>query len=242
MSEGKEKKIKMKGVVKQVYKEVGKAISDYNMLQENDRVLIAVSGGVDSLSLVELFQMRKRRVPVKFDFFLCSVLTDFIKIDRGRLENYFKEKKVDYVIKKLSLDENDLDCFWCSWSRRKVFFETARELGCNKLALGHNLDDIAETVLMNLCFTGEISTMKPKLDLFNGELTIIRPLCYTEKKELLEFAFKLALPVTDYKCLYGKDSKRRLIRNLINKIEEDCPYVKKNIFNSLKRIKQDYLV
>ncbi|MCK4810472.1 MAG: tRNA 2-thiocytidine(32) synthetase TtcA [Candidatus Omnitrophica bacterium] len=242
MSEENEKKIKMKGIIKQIYKKMGKAISDYRMIEENDRILIGFSGGVDSLSLLKLFQMRKTRILLNFDFSLCYVSANFTKVDSEVILKYFREQKIDYTIKELCLNGDNPDCFWCSWNRRKILFDTARKLGCNKLALGHNLDDITETILMNLCFAGEISTMKPKLELFEGRLTIIRPLCYIEKKDLLDFVSELNLPVVDSGCSRGKDSKRALIKKVISEIEKDCPYLKKNIFNSLKRIKQDYLV
>ena len=135
-----------------------------------------------------------------------------------------------------------MNCFWCSWNRRKILFETAREHNCNKIALGHNLDDIIETTLMNLFFRGEVSTSPPALDLFGGEIKIIRPLSYIKKQEILEFASQFSFPDTHYECAYGKDSKRALTRSTIKELEKTCPFVKKNIFRALARIKKDYLV
>lgn len=238
----KKKKVAFKGIVLHVYKKAGRAIAQYNMLEHGDKVLVAVSGGLDSLSLLELFLMRKARIPVQFDLIACFVDTNFIKVDKNLVEDYFKSRNVKYVIKPLTLDENNVDCFYCSWNRRKVLFETAREYQCNKLALGHNMDDINETTLMNLFFNGEISTMIPNLKIFDGEIHIIRPLCCIEKKDIIEFASHFSFPATHYDCPYSKDGRRQRMRELIQNLEKDCMFVKKNIFHCLERVKQDYLL
>lgn len=238
------KKIDLRGVIKRVYKDMGKAIADYKMLEDGDRILIGVSGGSDSLSLLKLFLMRKDRIPLKnFQFLVCFVDANFIKIDTKPLLDYIKKTGVEHVVKTLALPDEGMGCFWCSWNRRKILFETARDLGCNKVALGHNLDDITETTLLNMFFHGEISTMKPKIEMFEGRLTIIRPLCYAPKKTIANFAAKLSLPVTGYECPFGKESKRAAMKDIIAQLEEMNPEVgiKGNIFKALKKIKTEYL-
>ena len=238
----KKTEIPLRGVIKYVYKTMGKSILEYNMLEDNDKILVGISGGADSLSLLKLFTMRKRRIPIKLDFIACLIVTEFIKVNVNTVAQFCKENNIPFMTKKLSLGNNNINCFWCSWNRRKVLFETAKECGCNKIALGHNLDDITETILMNMFFFGEISSMKPKISLFNGKLTIIRPLAYIDKATIYNFARKANIPFTDYKCLYGKDSRRELVKGIIKTAEESCPYTKKNIFNALKKIKKDYLL
>ena len=240
-AEIKKDKIKLRGVIKYVYKKMGKAILDYDMLKAKDKILLAVSGGIDSISLAKLFMMRRRRVPVDFELIACMVSADFIKVNISALTNFFNENGIPFLVKELKLGSSEINCFWCSWNRRKILFETAKEEGCNKIALGHNLDDISETIMMNLVFFGEVSSMKPKISLFNGQLDIIRPLCYVTKKNIYNFAAKSGLPYTDYKCLYGKDTRRELIKNVIRILEKDCPAAKSNILNALKNIKSDYL-
>jgi len=236
------KKIRLKGIIKYVYKKVGKAILDYQMIKENDRILVAVSGGSDSLSLLKLLNMRKRRIPISFDIIACFIKTNFIDIDEEKVVEYFKKEGVPFLVKELNLEKKDLNCFWCSWNRRKILFETAQMHNCNKVALGHHLDDVVETILMNLFFFGEISAMKPKISLFGGELEIIRPLCYLEKEELRNFAHNLEIPFVDYNCPYGNDSRRELVKLIIKEVERNCSYAKKNIFRALGRIKKDYLL
>jgi tRNA 2-thiocytidine biosynthesis protein TtcA len=235
-------KIHLNGVVKYVYKQMGKAILDYKMLEDKDRILVGVSGGIDSLALLKLFQVRRKKIPINFDLVVCFIDTNFIKVDKDVLINYLQSCGVEYVVKELRVDENDINCFWCSWNRRKLLFETAREYKCNKVALGHNLDDTVETVLLNLFYIGEISTMKPNVDLFGGDVKIIRPLCYVDKKHIAEFASKFSFPDTQYECRYGKDSRRQFVKKLIREAEKDCSFVKKNIFRALKKVKQDYLL
>ncbi|UCG35098.1 MAG: tRNA 2-thiocytidine(32) synthetase TtcA [Candidatus Omnitrophota bacterium] len=235
-------KVNLKGVAKYCYKAMGKAIADYHMLSEGDRILVAVSGGKDSLSLLKLFQMRKTRIPIDFEIVACFVDTNFIHVDRDVLVDYFKSCGIECVVKDLMLDEDNINCFWCSWNRRKLLFETAREFNCNKLALGHNMDDIVETILMNFFFRGEIGTSPPALDLFEGEIKVIRPLCYIQKKEVLNFASEFPFPDTHYECDYGKDSSREYVKKMIHDLEKECPFVKKNIFRALRRVKQGYLL
>ena len=236
------KKIRLKGIIKYVYKKVGKAILDYQMIKENDRILVAVSGGSDSLSLLKLLNMRKRRIPISFDIIACFIKTNFIDIDEEKVIEYFKKEGIPFLVKELNLEKKNLDCFWCSWNRRKILFETAQIHNCNKIALGHHLDDIVETILMNLFFFGEISAMKPKISFFKDKLEIIRPLCYLEKEELKNFVYNLEIPFADYECPYGKDSRRELVKLIIKETKNRCPYVKKNIFRALGRIKKDYLL
>jgi len=235
-------RVELIGIMRYVYKTMGRAISDYGMLKDKDRVLVAVSGGLDSLSLLKLFVMRKARIPIDFEIVACFVDTNFIKVDKDILINYFNLNGIEYVTKEMSIAKDEINCFWCSWNRRKALFETAREYKCNKLALGHNLDDINETTLMNMFFNGEITTMPPKVELFEGALTVIRPLCYIEKSKIEEFSRQFDFPDTQYKCPYGQDSQRHAIGEIIEKLHEKYPFVKKNIFCSLKRIRKDYLV
>jgi tRNA 2-thiocytidine biosynthesis protein TtcA len=234
--------VPFRGIVKRLYKIMGKAIADYNMLSEGDRILIGVSGGVDSLSLLKLFCMRQKRIPINFEIIACFVDTSFVELDRPALFEYLDSCGINYTVKKLELNNEGVGCFWCSWMRRRILFETAREHNCNKVSLGHNIDDMTETILMNMCFRGEVSVSPPALEMFGGKLKIIRPLCYIEKKEILDFASRFSFPDTHYECPYGKQSRRNLVKGMLEGLEKECPYVKKNIFRSLKRIKKGYLL
>ena len=226
-------------------KKVGKAIWDYRMLADGDKLLVAVSGGKDSLTLLRVMKERLRFVPIEYDLVACHVDMGFPWLDTDQLKRHFEEEAVPYVIKSPDKRWNPtdpFDCFWCSWNRRKVFFSLMAEMGCSKLVLGHHMDDIVETMLMNLLFNGEIGTMKPYQEMFNGEFAIIRPLAYVEEKELKRVAARLELPVIKSQCPNGDLSKRRLVKGMIAEMEKHNRNVKKNVFRSLQRVREEYLL
>jgi tRNA 2-thiocytidine biosynthesis protein TtcA len=227
-------------------KKVGKAITDYKMLQDNDKVLVAVSGGKDSLTLLKILDQRRSFVPIKYRLVAVHVDMGYKCIHPKILEKYFKDNGYEYYTKKVDILKNtkreDINCFWCSWNRRKVLFETADKLGCNKVALGHHKDDIIQTFLLNLVFQGEISTMSPVQELFKGKIVLIRPLAYLEEKECRRFAKENNFPLPHCTCPHAGKTQRDKAAKLIRSIEKMSPNFKTNIFRSLQRIKREYLV
>ncbi len=227
-------------------KKVGRAISDYGMIKENDRILVAVSGGKDSLCMVKILKERIRFVPKKYEIVACFVDMGFDWIKKDVLVDFFKAEGIEFVLPsappKWKGEKGEFDCFWCSWNRRKVLFDTAKEMACTKIALGHHMDDIVETMLLNLFFNGEISTMRPYQEMFGGSLAIIRPLAYLEERELEKLSSILGLPVIKSLCPRKDISKRRKMKDIIRDLELINPDVKKNIFRSLKRVKREYLL
>ena len=229
-----------------ISKKVGKAIWDYRLIRDGDRILVAVSGGKDSLSLITILKHRLRFVPIDYEVIACLVDMGFEWVKKDMLVDYFERESISYVIAQPDdswrKDGEEFSCFWCSWSRRKALFRTAKELGCTKLAFGHHMDDITETVLLNLLFNGEIGTMKPYQEMFGGQLVLIRPLAYVEEKELARLARRLDLPVLKSACPYASSSKRRLVKGIISEVSKHNKNVKKNIFRSLQRIREGYLL
>ena len=217
------------------------------MLKDGDRIVVAVSGGKDSLTLLEMLKYRQRFVPIKFDIVAVHIDLGYSRQQVKLLEKFFKGQGIDYKIKKVNILKNktreDITCFWCSWNRRKALFEIAAKLGFNKVALGHHFDDIIQTVLMNLFYQGQISAMRPLQSLFDGKITVIRPLAYVEEKEIIKFS-RLSgdFPHEKCSCPNAADSKRTMIEKMIKELSRNCPHVKKNIFKSVKKIKKDYLL
>jgi len=227
-----------------ISKKVGKAIMDYDMIEDGDRIIVAVSGGKDSLTLLEILRDRQRYAPIKFELFPVHIKLDFQKIDVERLETYFKENNYNYHIEPLNiLNDNDkLSCFYCAWNRKKTIFEVASRFGIKKIFIAHHKDDIIETFFLNLIFHAEIGTMTPIEKFFGGKFWIIRPLMYVEEKEIIKFANLYNLPVLNFDCPY-KGSKRKFIKELLHTLEnEGNIHAKTNIFNALKRVKTDYLL
>jgi tRNA 2-thiocytidine biosynthesis protein TtcA len=229
-----------------VTKKVGRAIWDYRMIQDRDRILLAVSGGKDSLSLLRIMKERMKFVPINYEIIACHVDMGFEWVRKDILVEHFEKEGVRYVVTQpsnaLSKEGETFGCFWCSWSRRKRFFAMAKELGCSKIALGHHMDDNTETLLLNLFFNGEICTMRPYQEMFGGKLALIRPLAYVEEQELVRLAESLELPVIKSQCPYAKTSKRRLAKGMIREAEQHNGNVKKNIFRSLQRVRPEYLL
>jgi len=227
-------------------KRVGRAIMDYRMLDGNDKVAVAVSGGKDSLALLRILHDRKRFVPITYDLLAIHIDSGYPRSYARQMERYFKKLKVRYHIERIDdirkTDPKKINCFWCSWNRRKALFKTADRLGYRKVALGHHKDDIVETILLNLFFQGEISAMKPKQELFDGKITLIRPLAYAEESMINRFAREEKLPHDSCVCPHSVSSHRAKMGKIIRELEKSCPEIKTNIFKSVSRIKKDYLL
>jgi len=236
----------LKGAEFYISKRVGKAIMDYQMLSEGDKIAVAVSGGKDSMALLRILSDRRRFVPVKYDVIAIHIDLGYPKSISVKLKKYFDAQGVNYHIEKSDAlkktKKKDINCFWCSWNRRKALFEAANRLKCTKIALGHHKDDIAETILLNLFFQGEISAMCPKQELFKGKITLIRPLAYVEERTIEIFAKKEKMPHETCACPNLVVSNRNRIGRIIGELEKVCPEVKTNIFRSVQRIKKEYLL
>lgn len=229
-----------------VSKKAGMAIVDYQMIQEGDKIGVAVSGGKDSLSLLHVLRHRQRISPVNFSFTAVHIDFGFPDFDLQKLLTYFEREGFPYLVKKVDFfkDENynEIDCFWCSRNRRKALFELVNKEGFAKLAFGHHLDDIAETIILNQFYRGEVSAMKPKQDLFAGKVTIIRPLAYVREEKMVELAKQLEIHGMEPRCTYEAKSHRKKIKNMLREFEKESPFIVRNIFKSLQNIKSDYLI
>jgi len=230
-----------------ISKRAGKAMGDYGMLKDGDCVLVAVSGGKDSLTLLHVLLYRQKFIPIKIKLTAVHIDAGIPGFPLAKLENHFKKLGIDYRIEKINFlkgkDLEDIDCFWCSWNRRKALFRLAQKMGYNKIAFGHHLDDIAETILLNLFFRGEIGAMRPKQVLFNGKITVIRPLAYEKEAMILKFAKTQKLrSLCRYQCPHSANTQRASMKRLLSKIEKENSAVKINIFKSLQNIKKNYLL
>ncbi|MGE5280567.1 MAG: ATP-binding protein [Deltaproteobacteria bacterium] len=231
-------------------RQVGRAVCDYNLIEDGDRVLLALSGGKDSLALLRILQWRRTFVPIRYEILPVHVDLAFGQGD-GALDIEVLRRRVadaglELIVRKRDIfggkTREEIACFWCAWNRRKVLFETADELGCRKIALGHHKDDIVETVLMNLLFEGEISAMVPRQELFGGKVVLIRPFAYAEERLIERFAAALDLAVPSVPCPHGKVSQRAFAKRVIREASRVAPGVRTNIFRSLTRVKKEYLL
>ncbi|MCX5667554.1 MAG: hypothetical protein NTY34_04495 [Candidatus Omnitrophica bacterium] len=225
---------------------IGKAIADYSLIEDKDKILVAVSGGKDSLSMLKLLNERRKWAPVDYKLVAAHIESDYkggCNANKIELKKIFEREGVEYHFEKIKLlaEKRKVSCFWCSWNRRKALFTLADKFGCKKVALGHHMDDIVETLLLNMLYHGEFAAMNPRQELFKGKIVIIRPLCYVEENYLKRFAKECGFKAQVSACPNAETSKRRVMKNFIKRIKEDCSYVKTNIFRSVSRVKEEYL-
>lgn len=227
------------------------AVNDYGMIREGDKILIGLSGGADSFALLKVLSGKKifisnniSLLPVHIDLGFKNNDTDL-----NHLKAYLEAQGHEYIIEKSNIgtlahsDFNRLNpCFLCSRLRRKRIFEIADANHCNKIAYGHHKDDIVETLLINMFYGREISTMKPNQELFGGKFHIIRPLAYVWEQMIKKYAAQQKFPLFDNDCPTSNTSKRKYIKNLLNRLQKDNKHIKENIFKSLKHVKTDYLL
>lgn len=215
-------------------KEVTRAVGEFELIANGDKVAVAVSGGKDSRALLELLLRHRARVPFHYDLLALHVVGTSAGLpDRHPdLEPWFQRLGVEYHFPPLELPPDEplpLDCFRCSWNRRKALFITAHELGCQKLALGHHADDAAVTTLMNLMFSGRLETMAPRVEFFDGAITVIRPLIYLPEKELVRYAQAADYPELT-PCPFGQDSKRGKIEGFLRQLGREQEQVRTNLW------------
>lgn len=230
-----------------INRKIGRAMHDYSMLAHGDRVLLAVSGGVDSLVLSWILDNWRHKAPINYEIKAVHIDMGF-----GGREDY---KAVSAEMDKLNIpllvehsdfginnQDNEVTCYRCARRRRGRLFELAREYDCQGLALGHHMDDIIETLFINMLYSGNISTMRPGQELFNGRLTLIRPLAYLAKDEVWTLARLAGITPVKNPCPRADHNKRDEVRNLLKSLYQRDPLYRANIFASLHNVKTDYLL
>jgi tRNA 2-thiocytidine biosynthesis protein TtcA len=206
-------------------KDVGKAIRDFDMIQEGDRIAVAVSGGKDSLSLLRLLDIYLKISPIKYSLCAIHVQGDARGPEcpiHSPLVNWLEASGYAYAVEPMIIPETEnlpMGCRRCTWNRRRTLFEMAHRLGCKVVAMGHHADDLAQTTLLNLIFSGSLETMAPKSDYFDGVFHLIRPLCYLPEKKIRRFARICDFPQPPPTCPRSDDSRRQRVADLIKQAE-----------------------
>ncbi len=236
-----------KKTLQKIQSKVKKAINDYQLIDNDDHILIGLSGGKDSLALVELLGERMKIFVPRFKLTAVHISVENISYqsDLEYLENYAAQFGIPFVHHTTKFDDTTdtrkSTCFLCSWHRRKALFDVAKTLNCNKIALGHHLDDIAETLLLNLVYQGSFGTMPPKLKMDKFDMTIIRPLALVTEKEMKEMEQIRAYHKQVKNCPHEKNSSRRDAKNLLTELEKWNPDVRQSIWGAMENIKKEYL-
>ena len=219
----------------------------YRLIEDGDRVLMGLSGGKDSLALLELLARRSRIFRPRFSVVAVHVVMTNIpyKSDLEYLREYAESLGVPFVVYETSFDpttdNRKSPCFLCSWNRRKALFTVAKEYGCNKIALGHHMDDILQTLLMNMTFQGAFSTMPPKLVMRKFDMTIIRPMCLVHEADLLQLAEMRGFRKQIKNCPYEKDSHRSDMKGVLLALERMNPEARYSLWSSMNNVQSDLL-
>jgi tRNA(Ile)-lysidine synthase TilS/MesJ len=219
-----------------------KAVTDYDMISHGDRIAVGVSGGKDSqLLLIALSELRKF-LPVKFELIGITVALGFESFDVNRLLKFYNSLDVDYHIEDTQISRVVFDvrkeknpCSLCANMKRGAFYQAAKSLGCNKAAFAHHMDDVIETLIMSLLYEGRIHTFSPVTYLDRRDITLIRPMIYTEEKMVSTCVKVLGLEPIKSGCPVDGNTKRQNVKELITLLMKENRHLKANLFGAVQR-------
>ena len=219
---------------------VRRAVDDYGMIEEGDRIAVGISGGKDSLALLSALAEMRRFYPKKYEVVAITVDMGFEGMDYSPIEEFCKKKNVEYVIEKTEIAKIIFDvrkepnpCSLCAKMRRGSLHAEAVARGCNKVELGHHYDDAVETFMMNLFFEGRLGCFSPSSYLSNRQITLIRPMLYATEKDVEYFVRRRTLPVVTSLCPEDHATERENMKNLLSELERTNKGIKHRIFHAM---------
>jgi tRNA 2-thiocytidine biosynthesis protein TtcA len=236
---------------KRITRLVGKAIGDFGLIEDKDRVLVALSGGKDSWTLLHALDYLRRKAPIRYELAAVTIHPGPEKFDCRPLSALLEQRGFPYAIipgnivgvvnENLSAGTNP--CSFCARLRRGMLYSYAASEGWNKIALGHHLDDFVETLMLNLFFNGTIKSMSPRLAADDGKNTVIRPLVYVKEDMTRSFAELMELPILGCSCAYQgmSGSRRQWVKEMLCRIETEIPDVKSNVLAAMGRVRHRHL-
>jgi tRNA 2-thiocytidine biosynthesis protein TtcA len=230
---------------------LARASADFDLLEAGDRVMVAVSGGKDSHALLYLLREIQRRTPFEFSLIAVNVDQGHPGFPKRCLPDYFEREGYDYrvieqdtySVVKAKVPENKTYCSLCSRLRRGILYTVAAELGATKIALGHHRDDMIETLLLNLFYSGQIKAMPPRLLSDDGRNVVIRPLVYASEAQLAEFAAVKGFPIVPCDlCGSQEHLQRKQVKRLVERLSAKNPHVRQNLFAALANVRATHLL
>lgn len=229
----------------------GKAIADFNMIQRGDRVMVCLSGGKDSFTLLTLLHTLRRRSNNKFEIFAFTLDQAQPGWDDSKLRNWLEERAIKYEILtrdtysivKEKIPEGKTYCSLCSRLRRGIIYRYAEEHGYTKIALGHHRDDLIRTLMMSILYNGDIRSMPPKLLSDNKKHILIRPMCYVQEADIIKYANAQEFPIIPCTLCGSQDNlARKRIGRLIDQLTEENPKIPSNILHALQAVRPSQLM
>jgi tRNA 2-thiocytidine biosynthesis protein TtcA len=242
---------KESAVEKKLLHYIGKAIADYNMIQSGDRVMVCLSGGKDSYTMMRILRLLQMRAHAKFELFAFTLDQAQPGWDDHGMREWLDHSKIPheiltrdtYTIVKDKIPEGNTYCSLCSRLRRGIIYTYAEEKGFNKIALGHHRDDLIRTLLMSILYSGEIRSMPPKLLSDNKKHVVIRPLVYCQEKDIITYSQEQNFPIIPCNlCGSQENLMRNKVKNLIDELAADNPKVPSNILHALQSVKLSQLM
>ena len=236
---------------KKLLRDVGRAIHDFHLVEDGDRILVGVSGGKDSFTLLHLLQVLQRSAPVKFSLIACNLDQGHPGFPAARLESYLRSTGAEvamlredtYAIVRRLVPEGKTSCSVCSRLRRGILYNAAEKLGCNKIALGHHRDDLIESLLLSMFFSGKIRSMPPRLLSDDGRNVVIRPLCYAAEKDIAAFAAQMSFPIIPCDlCGSQENLQRRRIKEMLASLEAQHPGVRASLLAAMGNVMPEHLL
>lgn len=234
-------------ILNSFYAKLGALIHKYSLISDGDKILIGVSGGIDSMSLLSGLATRREHSKAQYTLTACYIDVENLEyeIDTEWLKHYCEGLNVNLIIENINVDFSDYEdrgkCYACSRDKRRALFDIANSGSFNKIALGHHMDDAIETLLLNMFCHSQISSLPASLSMFNGKVSLIRPLIEFSKHEITEISESLQIKKLKTDCPYEYKTFRRKAADIIEYIEDEFGYSRKNIFDSMGNIKFDYL-
>ena len=232
-------------------RDLGRCIRDYELITSGDRVMVCVSGGKDSYVMLHLLERARRRSPVPFEIVAVHLDQGHPGYDGTSLEGWLEEQGYTYRIVREDtysivtdhIPEGKTYCSMCSRLRRGILYNVAEELGCNRIALGHHRDDAIETLLLNMMFAGSLGAMPPKLVSKDGRNVVIRPLLYASESKIAEFAALMEFPILPCDLCGSQDGlQRQQVKKLIGELEERIPRLRGSLFGALSHVRASHLM